>query len=176
MVIVFLSTPHPLLVFLVIISQLWRILILLTKLFPNCWLLSHFWIGGPAPYVNPLSVSVQSSGKKRLILDLKFVNKHVWKQKVKFEDLKVALNYFDKGHFMFSFYIERGYLHVLIFPPHQTFLGFPGFTRVRSVSFVLGSCPSASVQPLLFSQKFLGLSLPTGGGMVFTLSFILMMV
>ncbi|CAH3185792.1 unnamed protein product, partial [Porites evermanni] len=30
--------------------------------------------------VNPLSVSIQSSGKKRLILDLRFVNKHVWKQ------------------------------------------------------------------------------------------------
>ena len=29
---------HPLLVSLLIISQLWRILILLTKLFPNCWL------------------------------------------------------------------------------------------------------------------------------------------
>lgn len=53
--------------------------------------------------VNPLSVSVQSSGRKRLILDLRFVNKHVWKPKVKFEVLKVALNYFDKGHFMFSF-------------------------------------------------------------------------
>ena len=55
---------------------------------------------------NPLFVSIQSSGKKRLILDLRFVNKHVWKQKVKFEDLKVALNYFDKGHFMFSFDID----------------------------------------------------------------------
>ena len=42
--------------------------------------------------VNPLSVAVQSSGKKRLILDLRFVNKHVWKQKVKFEDLRVALD------------------------------------------------------------------------------------
>ena len=58
--------------------------------------------------VNPLSVSVQSSGKKRLILDLRFVNKHIWKQKVKFEDFKVALNYFDKGHFMFSVDIESG--------------------------------------------------------------------
>ena len=45
--------------------------------------------------VNPLSVSVQSSGKKRMILDLRFVNKHFWKQKAKFEDLKVALSYFD---------------------------------------------------------------------------------
>ena len=126
--------------------------------------------------VNPLSVSVQSSGKKRLILDLRFVNKHVWKHRVKFEDLKVALNYFDKDHFMFSFVLKRGYHHVVIFPPHQTFWVFPGFTRVRSVSFVSGSCPSASVQPLLFSQRFLGLLLPTGGGMVFTLLFILTMV
>ena len=28
--------------------------------------------------VNPLTVSVQSSGKKRLILDLRCVNKHLW--------------------------------------------------------------------------------------------------
>lgn len=49
--------------------------------------------------VNPLSVSVQSSGKKRLILDLRLINKHLWKQSVKFEDLKVALNYLDRGHF-----------------------------------------------------------------------------
>ena len=35
------------------------------------------------PYiVNPLTVSVQISGKKRLILDLRVVNKHVWKLSV----------------------------------------------------------------------------------------------
>ena len=60
--------------------------------------------------------------------------------------------------------------------PTRQFWVFPGFTRVRSVSFVSGSCPSASVQPLLFTQRFLGLSLPTEGGLVFTLSFIFMMV
>ena len=50
--------------------------------------------------VNPLSVSVQSSGKKRrLILDLRFINKHLWKQSIKFEDLRVALNYLENGHF-----------------------------------------------------------------------------
>ena len=59
--------------------------------------------------------------------------------------------------------------------PTRHFWVFPGFTRVRSVSFVSASCPSASVQPLLFSQRFLGLSLPTEGGLVFTLSFIFMM-
>ena len=109
-------------------------------------------------------------------MDLRLVNKHVWKQKVKFEDVKVALNYFDEGHFMFSFDIREVIIMSLSSRPTRHFWVFPGFTRVRSVIFVLGSCPSASVQPLLFSQRFLGLSLPTGGGMVFTLSFIFMMV
>ena len=36
--------------------------------------------------INPLSVSTNSSGKKRLILDLRYVNKNLWKQSVKFED------------------------------------------------------------------------------------------
>ena len=35
--------------------------------------------------VNPLTVSIHSNGKKRLILDLRFVNKHLWKQSVKYE-------------------------------------------------------------------------------------------
>ena len=33
--------------------------------------------------VNPLSVSIQSSGKKRLILDLRYVHQCVWKEKIK---------------------------------------------------------------------------------------------
>ena len=33
--------------------------------------------------INPLSVSVQSCGKKRLILDLRYVNQYIFKQKVK---------------------------------------------------------------------------------------------
>ena len=39
---------------------------------------------------NPVSVSIQNDGKKRLILDLREVNKYVWKQKVKHEDLRIA--------------------------------------------------------------------------------------
>ena len=31
--------------------------------------------------VNPLTVSIHSNGKKRLILDLRVVNKHLWKQR-----------------------------------------------------------------------------------------------
>ena len=44
--------------------------------------------------VNTLSVSIQSSAKKRLILNLRLINKHSWKTSVKFEDLRVVLHYF----------------------------------------------------------------------------------
>ena len=39
--------------------------------------------------VNPLSVTVQNSGKKRLILDLRYVNKHIYKERIKFGDLRL---------------------------------------------------------------------------------------
>ena len=41
--------------------------------------------------VNPLSVSVQSSGKKRLILDLRFINKHLWKQVLSLKTSRLPL-------------------------------------------------------------------------------------
>lgn len=74
--------------------------------------------------VSPLSVSVNSSGKKRLILDLRYLNQHVWKEKFKFEDWRVLRAYLTKGGFMFSFDLKSGYHHVGIFPAHQTYLGF----------------------------------------------------
>jgi len=52
--------------------------------------------------VNPLFVTVQSNGKKRLILHLRYVNKHLIKQRVKYEDWKIALSYFQKRAFMVS--------------------------------------------------------------------------
>ena len=42
----------------------------------------------------PHSASVYSSGKKRLILDLKYVNTHVYKDKIKFEDWICFERYF----------------------------------------------------------------------------------
>jgi len=48
----------------------------------------------PPDVVNLLSVSVQSSGKKRPILDLRHVNFFVSKSKIKFEDAQSMLNFF----------------------------------------------------------------------------------
>lgn len=74
--------------------------------------------------VNPLSVSINKHGKKRLILDLRQVNKCLWKDSFTFEDWKIGLEYFESGSFSFKFDLSQGYHHIDIFPPHQTFLGF----------------------------------------------------
>ena len=77
------------------------------------------------PYiVNPLSVSVQPSGKKRLILDLRHVNLHVFIRKFRCEDISVALQIFSKGFYLFKFDLKSGYHHVEIFPDHRKYLAF----------------------------------------------------
>ena len=79
--------------------------------------------------VNPLSVSVQSNGKKRLILDLRHPNYFVMKSKVRFDDAKTMLFSFvdSSQNWLFSFDIKSGYHHIDIFPPDQEFLGFSWF-------------------------------------------------
>ena len=76
--------------------------------------------------VSPLSVSQDPSGKKRLILDLSFVNKFVWQEKIKFDDLKSFENYIegDKEGFLFKFDLKSGYHHVDIHKDSQKYLGF----------------------------------------------------
>ena len=77
------------------------------------------------PYmVNPLTVSVPASGKKRLILDLREVNKHVWKEKIKYEDIKVALDFLEKGFYMIKFDITSAYHFINVADNHTDFLGF----------------------------------------------------
>jgi hypothetical protein len=73
---------------------------------------------------NPLSVSVNSSGKVRLILDLRHVNKFIHKFKVKSEDFNEALESCQPGNFIFKFYLRSGYFHVNIHEDFQKFIGF----------------------------------------------------
>ena len=74
--------------------------------------------------INPLSVPVQASGKKILILDLRKVNQCLYKQKFKFEDHKHALAYFRPGCFFTKFDLKSGYHHFEILPDHRKYLGF----------------------------------------------------
>lgn len=72
--------------------------------------------------VNPLFVSIKSTGKKTLILDLCRVN--IWKAKFNFEDIRNASIYLPTDNFMFKFDLKPGYHHIDILDEYQTFLGF----------------------------------------------------
>ncbi|VDI18252.1 Hypothetical predicted protein [Mytilus galloprovincialis] len=74
--------------------------------------------------VNPLTVSVQNNGKKRLILDLRHVNLHLWKTSVKFEDIRVAMQFIKQDFYCFKFDILSAYHHLDIYEPHTDYLGF----------------------------------------------------
>ena len=74
--------------------------------------------------INPLSVSTRSSGKQRLILDLRHVNQFIYKQKFKCEDLSVATQISSRNYYLFKFDLKSGYHHVEIFPDHRKFLAF----------------------------------------------------
>jgi len=73
--------------------------------------------------VNLLTVSI-SSGKRRLNLDLRHVNKEVRLTKVKFKFGKTADQYLTSYCFGFVFDLKWGYHHIIIFPNHQKYLGY----------------------------------------------------
>lgn len=74
--------------------------------------------------VNPLTVSIQNNGKKRLILDLRHVNYHLWKCSVKFEDIRTAMQFIQNNFHCFLFDIHSAYHHIDIYKPHTDYLGF----------------------------------------------------
>ena len=105
--------------------------------------------------VNPLSVSVQSKGKKRLILDLRHVNFFVKKSKIKFEDAKSFLQCLlvRPTAWDSSLDIKSGYHHIEIFESDQEFLGFLCVFRGVTKYFKFTVLPfDLSVGPYIFSK------------------------
>lgn len=108
----------------------------------------------PPDIINPLSVSIQKSGKKRLILDLRHVNKYIYKNKFRCEDLTVAKEILHPGDFMFTFDLKSGYHHVDIFQDHRKFLSFAWvFSDGRTRYFQFSVLPfGLSSAPYLFTK------------------------
>lgn len=67
---------------------------------------------------------MNSAGKKRLVINLRHLNRFLWKQKFKYEDLRVAMSLFVKNDFLFSFDLKSGYHHIDIADVHEKYLGF----------------------------------------------------
>ncbi len=102
--------------------------------------------------VNPLSVS-SNKDKKRLILDLRYVNVHLEKQRVRFEDWKVFQNYLIIDGFLFKFDLKSGYHHVEIHSEFQTYLGFSWVINGRVRYFTFQVLPfGLSTAPFIFTK------------------------
>lgn len=103
--------------------------------------------------VNPLSVSVQKSGKKRLILDLRFVNQYLWKNKITFEGQSVLKQYLEPNCYIYTFDICQAYHHIEVLPAHQTYLGFSWLYKGQLQYFVFTVVPfGLSSAPYIFTK------------------------
>ena len=67
---------------------------------------------------SPLSVVSNSGNKQRLVINLRYLNGYLQKDKFKYEDLRTAMLLFQQGDYMFSFDLKSGYHHIDIFGPH----------------------------------------------------------
>ena len=66
----------------------------------------------PPIVCSPLSVVASGSAKKQLVVNLRHVNQYLWKQKFKYEDLRVAMMLFNPGEWMCKFHLKSGYHHI----------------------------------------------------------------
>ena len=75
-------------------------------------------------------------------MDLRYVNTHVYKDKIKFEDWKCFEHYLEgKKGYLFKFDLKNGYHHIDIFEPHQKFLGFSWIFKGNIKFFVFTVLP-----------------------------------
>ena len=94
------------------------------------------------PYIcSPLSVVSNSSGKLRLVLNLRYLNQFLWLDRFKYEDMRTAMTMFQKGDYVFSFDLKSGYHHIDIYEPHRRYLGFSWVVHGTTQYFVFAVLP-----------------------------------
>lgn len=105
--------------------------------------------------VNPLTVAVQASGKKRLVLDCSYLNTFLVTYKFKLEQLENILKFVEKDCFMAKLDLKSGYHHVHVSTEHQKYLGFHWngqYYMYRVLPFGLSTAPflfTKLLKPLL---------------------------
>ena len=103
---------------------------------------------------SPLGV-VDNGKKLWMILDLRFVKKHLAKFKLKLEDLKTVANIHRKADFLVTFALKSGYHHIPIAKEHWEYLRFSWkMAEGRTDYFMFFLCsPLCCLQPLTFSRE-----------------------
>ena len=112
---------------------------------------------------NPLSVVSNSTGKLRLVLNLRYLNQFLLKEKFKYEDLRVAMLMFQPDDYMFTFDLKSGYHHIDIHKEHWKYLGFAwGRAQAFNIMCFVYS-PSALLLHATCLLSYCDLWLSTGG-------------
>ena len=72
---------------------------------------------------SPLQVVFNSSGKARLVLDLRYINQYLLNQKFKYEGLDLVPAMFERNNYFFTFDLKSGYHHIDIHTDCWIYLG-----------------------------------------------------
>ena len=107
----------------------------------------------PPHIVSPLTVAQNSHNKPRLILDLRYVNSFIYKDRIKFDDWRTMQDFVENKGFLYKFDISQGYHHIYIEENHQKYLGFSWKIdgKIRYFMFTvlpLGQCSA----PFIFTK------------------------
>jgi len=101
---------------------------------------------------SPLGV-VDNGKKLRLILDLRYVNKHLASFKFKLEDLKTVLEVYKQGDFVVTFDLKSGYHHITIAENHRKYLGFSCLVNGQAKTYEFCVLPfGLSTAPYIFTK------------------------
>ena len=73
---------------------------------------------------SPLSVVTSAKGKKRLVLDLRYLNQFLPNRKFKYKGLNLIPSLFQEGDYFTVFDLESGYHHIDIHEECWPYLGF----------------------------------------------------
>ena len=74
--------------------------------------------------VSRLMVGCSAKGKKHLVINLKYLNQFVQKEKFRCEDVRTLLQLTKQGDWLVTFDLRSGYHHIDIHSDSQTFLAF----------------------------------------------------
>lgn len=81
-------------------------------------------VSTPPAVISPLGVAPKKNGKKRLVIDLRWLNTHLDCPSFKLEGIDKVAELASSGDYMVTGDLKDGYFHVAILPEHRTYLGF----------------------------------------------------
>ena len=87
------------------------------------------------------------------VVESRHVNPHLFKYKLKCEDISTAKDLLGEGYYLYTFDIKSAYHHVEMFQSHRTYLGFQWFYQGNATYFVFNVLPfGLSTTPYIFTK------------------------